>query len=561
MNDPRDFSGRTPPPREPDERLADWVDGCMSDRERERFTAELRVNPQLRADLAAYERTVATLREALRAPTAPLPRRELAAGGTTLADRVLAQVQGAAPARSLRRAGGGIAWRPVLWSLASAAALLMLTLLLDSWSAEPSATSDSAVLSLDASTAKQAATDPAGRPPEPVSEPAKEFRREQLVTSARSAGKPEAPADPAGQAAAPAASEAVKPAEVRALGGVEPPSGAAVVSAPEAPATAPPAPTPDAPRSASELAENEYKDKRVVVDERRAPAAGAPPGRGEPAPGRLAGASDPANPVIPGQPAAGSQGTAGEVAAPEPTAADRERPLADSSRAGSDDFYLGSKRKSAAPPWPVLRIDGVEAAPAPATAGGRGAAPPAGAGTARGAVSGPSGPATGGPAGPVAPGSTVTPGSAVNPASPADLASPVAGGAAALSQAQLVARIDAFLAAAVQADAAPVLVLTTANGTLRLVRLPVAAAPSDQVPPPAAKAESAPAALEANWAVEGPQDDVAVLLRRLDLFARAPGRSLSSGEVAAPTLPPPSASVVAPTAQRQLVLQFRLRPR
>lgn len=79
-----------PSSRPPDERFAEWVDGCMSQRDRERFEAELRVNAALRADLAAYERTVATLREALQAPTAP----------TNLADRVLNAVQAASPAAS-----------------------------------------------------------------------------------------------------------------------------------------------------------------------------------------------------------------------------------------------------------------------------------------------------------------------------------------------------------------------------------------------------------------------------------------------------------------------------
>lgn len=53
------------PPREIDDRLADWVDGRMTPRERDHFVAELRVNAQLRQDLADYERTVGVLRAAL----------------------------------------------------------------------------------------------------------------------------------------------------------------------------------------------------------------------------------------------------------------------------------------------------------------------------------------------------------------------------------------------------------------------------------------------------------------------------------------------------------------
>ena len=54
-------------------------------------TAELRVNPQLRKDLAEYEKTVATVRTALQAPTSPV----------SLADRVFAAI--AAVGRKLPR--------------------------------------------------------------------------------------------------------------------------------------------------------------------------------------------------------------------------------------------------------------------------------------------------------------------------------------------------------------------------------------------------------------------------------------------------------------------------
>ncbi len=115
------------PEREIDERLADWVDGRLSDRERERFTAELRVNPRLRKDLEQYEQTVATLRAALRAPTSPV----------RMADRVLSAIaagkQAGAEARPRSR------YRPLLWSLASAAALLVVALWVNSWLPQPAA--------------------------------------------------------------------------------------------------------------------------------------------------------------------------------------------------------------------------------------------------------------------------------------------------------------------------------------------------------------------------------------------------------------------------------------
>lgn len=110
------------PRREVDDRLADWVDGRLSDRERERFVAEMRVNPQLRQDLEDYERTVGVVRAALRAPTSP----------SSMADRILAAVAEQRAAPAARRT----AWssRHMFWSLASAAALLACALWVDQWS-------------------------------------------------------------------------------------------------------------------------------------------------------------------------------------------------------------------------------------------------------------------------------------------------------------------------------------------------------------------------------------------------------------------------------------------
>jgi hypothetical protein len=145
------------PRREIDERLADWVDGRMSERERERFLAELRVNPQLQRDLEQYERTVGTVRAALRAPIAPSP----------IADRVFAALARGreAPVHEHPR------WtrRHVGWSLASAAALLACAWWIHDWSTP--APSTAPVASLE--NARAPATD----------------QVEQLA---------EAPADPAG---------------------------------------------------------------------------------------------------------------------------------------------------------------------------------------------------------------------------------------------------------------------------------------------------------------------------------------------------------------------------
>lgn len=117
------------PPREPDDRLAAWVDGEMSERERDRFEAELRVNPELRAELAEYERTVAATRQALRAPTVPVD----------LAEAVMARIE-AEPAGPVGVVGSNRSYRLVV-SVAAAAALLVLAVWLNSlpttWTVPP----------------------------------------------------------------------------------------------------------------------------------------------------------------------------------------------------------------------------------------------------------------------------------------------------------------------------------------------------------------------------------------------------------------------------------------
>lgn len=114
-----------------DERLCDWVDGRMSERERERFAAELRVNASLRQQLADYERTVAAIRAALQAPTTPVP----------MADRVveaLASQQNRAAQPIVAMPWRGRSWSHLGFCAASAAALLLLALWIDSWAGRPS---------------------------------------------------------------------------------------------------------------------------------------------------------------------------------------------------------------------------------------------------------------------------------------------------------------------------------------------------------------------------------------------------------------------------------------
>lgn len=114
------------PPRDVDERLADWVDGRLSERERERLVAEMRVNPQLRADLAQYERTVGVLRAALRAPSTPV----------RIADRVMDAIA-AQKAKPIDGTAARLSGRGLWWSLMCAAALLLGAVWLNSLQPAP----------------------------------------------------------------------------------------------------------------------------------------------------------------------------------------------------------------------------------------------------------------------------------------------------------------------------------------------------------------------------------------------------------------------------------------
>ncbi|MGK0206014.1 MAG: anti-sigma factor RsiW, partial [Planctomycetota bacterium] len=114
------FAGQDPFAGVPDvdERLADWVDETMSPRDRERFEAEMRVSPHLREQVADYEATVASIRDALNDETHE----------TNLADRVMASLaQEATGAAKPKRSG----W-PMVWAVMSAAALLGIAVLIDS---------------------------------------------------------------------------------------------------------------------------------------------------------------------------------------------------------------------------------------------------------------------------------------------------------------------------------------------------------------------------------------------------------------------------------------------
>jgi hypothetical protein len=96
-----------------DERIADWVDGRLGERACERFEAELRVNPALRAAAESYRAFVQELRAELGSPADGLGD-----AGPALTDRILDALGPGAARRP---------WRPspLLASLAAAAALVV----------------------------------------------------------------------------------------------------------------------------------------------------------------------------------------------------------------------------------------------------------------------------------------------------------------------------------------------------------------------------------------------------------------------------------------------------
>ena len=116
---------------ESDERLADWVDGAMTPRERERFEAELRVSKSLRDRLAAYEKTVRAVRQGLAQQDAPLDV------SASVMARIRAADRGSSPSSPLARSlptprlsdVPGAWWR----SASVAAAIVAVIVVLDRW--------------------------------------------------------------------------------------------------------------------------------------------------------------------------------------------------------------------------------------------------------------------------------------------------------------------------------------------------------------------------------------------------------------------------------------------
>ncbi len=121
MTSRHDSGGAGSRDRAPDERLAAYVDDAMTERERARFEGELRVNPQLKADLEDYERTVRSVRSALQAETAKVD----------LADRIFDAID-REPAAPVALANENQRGYRLFVSMAAAAALLVLAVWVNS---------------------------------------------------------------------------------------------------------------------------------------------------------------------------------------------------------------------------------------------------------------------------------------------------------------------------------------------------------------------------------------------------------------------------------------------
>lgn len=95
---------------EHDERLADWVDGRLSERDRERLEAEFGVNPELRAAAERYRASVAKIRGALQEFDQTVD----------LSDKIMAGLTGTADQQPARRR-----LLPLMASAGAAAAIIM----------------------------------------------------------------------------------------------------------------------------------------------------------------------------------------------------------------------------------------------------------------------------------------------------------------------------------------------------------------------------------------------------------------------------------------------------
>ncbi|MCA3007600.1 MAG: hypothetical protein INH34_04420 [Phycisphaerales bacterium] len=498
----------TPADRQGDERFADWVDGRMSERERERFVAELRVNAQLREDLAAYERTVAAVRAALQAPTRPV----------AMADRVRAALT-AAPAAPTPTATDTPTLRllpRVLWSLGTAAAALLAALWLDAWSGSDRA---------------------------PVVERSPSVARgEELQASGGL---------PTGDAAAGAAPGAVaarrgEPAKGEAQGNTGLPAASARPGVPapgDAVAAGPAAPPPAAQRQDLQQAEaqqqaqqqaSEPQDVQSGHAQLGAPADAAP--NPQPAPAERSAAA-----AAPSPPPAGTVAAPGQVAA-----SPSDRALADAEPAAR------AAAKAAPAPTPLLVLD--LAAPLPggtadADAAKRKPATPdrvLGGGAGR-PVRGGAGAGAGGGVGERRSTEAGPDRERSSSADAGGAAQPATGATAPFDAAGLRAALRAFLTTAVAEPDAATASWATAAGVLQL---------SPWLDDPANAADGS----VRSWLVEGDKADVAALVAVAAEFARDRAGAVQNGEVpVALPAPPTTGNRVLPSARLVLRLQLRRR--
>lgn len=532
-----------PSSRPPDERFAEWVDGCMSQRDRERFEAELRVNATLRAELAAYERTVATLREALQAPTAP----------TNLADRVLPAVQAASRAapgspgpRQPRSFGtylfGGLA----------AAALMAVAVWFDAWVTPTGQVDKVAQVDPAAVGAPPPATAPVedlagtgGAADAPAAEKGKEpLRQERLETDA---AKPAA-----GNAADVEEEKQQDPSREGAQGLAKNPEADAKDRGPFG-ARGEPKPVAvsggmlDEPAARSQAAESQDLGRRT---EAPVPAPAAPVASPQPIPGgAVRGVAEPGE-VVP---------LHRDVATPEAEG----KPDA----GGRPDAAGGAREVSGAPSAPPGALAGSgEASPSnegPPTVGSRGGASRSRA--------------------PASPFAGPLPFLTVDRSAPSPTVPPPADGAtkggesrarfAEGAQEDLAQLVDRFLATAGAGDGDEI-VWRTARGALvlRAVDPALLAQPGERDalradprgPGGGGGAPAAPLPAPRAWLLVGDPADIEVLLARLGAKVRAEGWRLQTGEFEGPKAPqgqklqgPAGPAAGATGAQRSLLLRFR----
>lgn len=516
--------------REIDERLADWVDGCMSDRERERFMAELRVNPQLQKDLAEYERTVQSLRAALQAPTVS----QGVAAQKDFADAVMARIAHGAGAKA---ATPVVRSRPIalLWSLVAAAALFTLAVLLDrvpsphleqmadaGKAAEPQRAPSSPArddpAGADPAMSKLAVADPVATSQEkaPPTEPAP--REGDPVWS----GEPQVPTaekPDGGAGAAPQGGNAGEAESKMALHLVASNEGGRAPGAPATPTldskareTLPGVASPDAavtqpapsPLAVQEHATQDPAGLEALAagakDERAVRPASPRGGRGSASPTDTSQPDhpfgtrgSPAGPATGGPSTAGPAGASGGPTSPKAKSADRQQAAPVT---GSDDFFLGASRQAAKPP--TERLPSLSFTAKVAVPGGR------------------SSPVAGG------------------------------GGAPAASAEPVGAFLRANLRRGDDADGVP----APAFQALRFVDVTGRQAPSAESTTYSGPADTVPDTqfVERLWLVEGRAADVQALVRQLSAVARTDAVEFANGEI--DLLPAVSEATAPPAADK-----------